>query len=93
MKNFYFSNYPEDHPTDLRKDSEKNKKVPGYMKDEAGGKQFGRYVGLRAKLYALELENGEETKKAKGVKKSAVNGLTFDDYNRCRLSRKNHIIQ
>ena len=49
--------------------SEKNKKVPGLMKDEAGGKIIEEFVGLRAKLYSYKIFEGKEEKKCKGVKK------------------------
>ena len=51
---------------------EKNKKVIGMMKDEAGEKIIEEYVRLRAKLYGYKMFEGEEDKKYKGVKKSVV---------------------
>ena len=63
---FDTSNYPQEHssgiPTGL------NKKVIGMFKDEAGGKQIRKIVGLRSKLYSIKMDNKEE-KKCKGVKK------------------------
>lgn len=65
------------------------------MKDDGGDGQIIGFVRLSSKLYALELENGKDTKKVKGVKGCVVNGLTFEDYNRyrCTLSCKNHIVR
>lgn len=60
-----------------------NKKVIGLMKDENKGKIMKRYVGLRSKLYSIQLDDGKETMKAKGIKKSAVNTLRFWDYKKC----------
>ena len=76
---FDFSNYPSDHPLyDV-----KNDKVLGKMKDELGGKRLTRFVGLRPKSYAMDIE-GFEIKKAKGVGRAAVKKrLHFDDYLRC----------
>ena len=47
-----------------------NKKVLGLMKDEFAGKIALEFVGLRSKMYCLQLsENFDNIKKAKGVKK------------------------
>ena len=54
------------------------------MKDEVGGKQITDFVGLRSKLYAYAIENDDESKKCKGVKKKVVkNCITFDQYKDC----------
>ena len=53
--------------------SQVNKKVLGLMKDEFAGKIALEFVGLRSKMYCLQLsdnnENFNNIKKAKGVKK------------------------
>ncbi len=59
------SNYNEDHPLF----SKKNKKVAGMMKDECGGKQIIKFVGLRSKLYSYEMADGTQVKKCKGIGK------------------------
>ena len=41
----------------------KIKKVPGMMKDEAGGKIIEGFVGLRAKLYSYKMFEGKEEEK------------------------------
>ena len=42
------------------------------------------FVGLRAKLYAYQMDDGETNKKAKGEKKNVVKrNITFQDYKRC----------
>ena len=51
--------------------SEVNKKVLGKMKDETAGVPIQEFVGLRAKVYSI-LYNGEEMKRAKGIKKYVV---------------------
>ena len=48
-KGFDTSNFPKDHPSGIPVG--KNKKVPGMMKDEAGGRIIEEFIGLRAKLY------------------------------------------
>ena len=51
------------------------------MKDEACGRNIVKGVFLGPKQYALALEDYEEDKKRKGVKKSVVkNSLTVDHY-------------
>ncbi|XP_072757319.1 uncharacterized protein [Anoplolepis gracilipes] len=61
-----------------------NKKVPGLMKDENNGTIMTEFVGLRAKMYALRVDDKKDTKKVKGVKSNVVaRTITFDDYTRC----------
>ena len=46
-----------------------NKKVPGKMKDEMRGVPPTAFVGLRSKMYSLQIHNEEDyIKKVKGVK-------------------------
>ena len=47
----------------------KNKKVPGLLKDELGGKIIAKVVALRPKTYGYLMDNGSNHKKAKGTKK------------------------
>ena len=60
---FDMSNFEKNHPSGIR--PEENKKVPGMMKDEAGGKIIEEFVGLRAKLYSYKMFEGKEEKNAK----------------------------
>ncbi len=62
------SDYPKDHPLH----STVNKKVLGKMKDECAGRPIAEYVGLRPKMYSIQLEDGPVIKKAKGVKRNVV---------------------
>ncbi|XP_068993492.1 uncharacterized protein [Neodiprion pinetum] len=67
-----------------------NKKVLGLMKDENNGKIMLEFVGLRAKLYAFRVMGDEtDTKRAKGVRGSALRKITFNDYLDCALKREN----
>ena len=86
-KGFDTSNFPKDHPSEIPVG--KNKKVPGMMKDEAGGRIIEEFVGLRAKLYSYRMFEGKEEKKCKGIKKSVVRkDISHDDYKECLFSKK-----
>ena len=79
------SNYDEDHPLF----SKKNKKVVGFMKDECGGKQITKFVGLRSKLYSYEMADGAQVKKCKGIRKYIIkNEITIEDFEECLFSGK-----
>ena len=83
---FDTSNFDKNHPSGIQG---KNKKVPGMMKDEAGGKIIEEFVGLRAKLYSYKMFEGKEEKKCKGIKKVVVKKqISFDDYKECLLSKQ-----
>ena len=58
---FDTSDYPPHHPSGIP--SGLNKKVLGMFKDEDNGKVINEFVGLRAKLYSYEMQEGEECKK------------------------------
>ena len=73
---FDTSNFPRDHSSGIQG---KNKKVPGMMKDEAGGKIIEGFVGL--------MFEGKEEKKCKGIKKAVIKKhISFDDYKKCLFS-------
>ena len=59
---FDTSNFPKDHQSGIQG---KNKKVPGMLKDEAGGKIIEGFIGLRAKLYSYKMFEGKEEKNVK----------------------------
>ena len=85
-KGFDTSNFPKDHPSGIQG---KNKKVPGMMKDEAGGRIIEGFIGLRAKLYSYKMFEGKEEKKCKGIKKSVIKkNISFGDYKECLFSKK-----
>ena len=84
---FDTSNFPKDHPSGIP--TGVNKKVIGMFKDEAGVQQIFEFVGLRAKLYAYLMDQGEESKKCKGVKKYVVqNSITFANYKNCLFNKE-----
>ena len=83
---FDTSNFPKDHPSGIPVGK---KKIPGMMKDEAGGKIIEEFVGLRAKLYSYKMFEGKEEKKCKGIKKSVVKkDISHEDYRYCLFSEK-----
>ena len=87
---FDTSDYPENHPSGIPTGI--NKKVLGMMKDEAGGKTIKEFVGLRAKLYSFIMDDGEENKKCKGVKKQVVeSSISHEDYKTCLLTGKEQL--
>lgn len=62
------------------------------MKDENNGYIMTEFIGLRAKQYTYKVpeapvEKDRLTKKAKGVKKSALNKITFENYKKCLMER------
>ena len=84
---FDTSDYPENHPSGIPTGI--NKKVLGMFKDEAAGKIIKEFVGLRSKLYSFIMEDGEENKRCKGVKKQVVeNSITHEDYKTCLTTGK-----
>ena len=88
--NFDTSNFPKDHPSGIPVG--KNKKVPGMMKDEAGGRIIEEFIGLRAKLYSYRVFEGKEEKKCKGIKKSVVRkDISHEDYKECLFSKKHQM--
>ena len=71
------SDFPKDHPLH----SQINKKVLGKMKDEFRGALISEAVCLRSKMYSILLENGQNTKKAKGTTKAVKeNQITHQNY-------------
>ena len=94
---FDTSDYPENHPSGIPTGI--NKKVLGMMKDETAGKIIKEFVGLRSKLYSFVMDDGEETKKCKGIKKQVVeSSIRHEHYKTClttgkELLRKQNILR
>ncbi|XP_044010191.1 uncharacterized protein LOC122853841 [Aphidius gifuensis] len=80
-----------------------NKKVVGLMKDENNGNIMTEFIGLRSKLYSYKVRIESEARdkthsRAKGVKRSAMKKIIFDDYKRClqneiEIFRKQNLIR
>jgi hypothetical protein len=49
-----FSDYPVDHPNH----STANKKRIGKFKDEVNGKIISEFIGLKPKMYAMQMDDG-----------------------------------
>ena len=82
---FDTSDYPPDHKSRIL--AGVNKKVIGMFKDEVAGKQITHFVGLRPKLYSFKIEESNEVRKCKGIKKNVVKkGINFEDYVQCLFS-------
>lgn len=64
-----------------------NKKIIGLMKDENNGKIMKEFVGLRSKMYSIDVINGKKISKAKGVKRSVVNKFNILDYKNCLFNK------
>ena len=80
MSHFDTSNYPNDARGLF---SNVNAKVVGKMKDECGGQAPRQFVGLRSKMYSLQIRRDDRKPKmtAKGIKRSFVkNHLRHDMY-------------
>ena len=80
---FDTSNYTKNHFLY----SLKNKRVLGKFKDEVKGKIIEEFVGLRPKMYSLNVMGGESKKTSKGVKKKVVAGIPHQSYRDCLLNR------
>ena len=63
---FDFSNYQPDHPHF----NESKKLIPGFFKDEFGGKFLLEVCGLRAKMYSIFPLEGDKKATAKGINKN-----------------------
>ena len=87
---FDTSDYPQNHPSGIPTGI--NKKVLGMFKDEAAGKIIKEFVGLRAKLYSYKMDNGDESKKCKGIKKQVVTtSIKHEDYKTCLRTGKEQL--
>ena len=87
---FDTSDYPEGHPSGIPTGI--NKKVLGMFKDEAAGKIIKEFVGLRAKLYSYQMDEGKENKRCKGIKKAVVEkSIRHEDYKTCLETGKEQL--
>jgi hypothetical protein len=84
---FDTSNYDLNNPFSIKP---QNKKKLGYFKDENGGAIMTKFVGLRAKMYAYEVEDANPVKKAKGIKKSALQQLNVEAYVDAVVNKTEH---
>ena len=79
---FDFSNFSKDHPNY----NITNMMVPGKFKDECPKDTILEFAGLRAKMYAMITQNGDEKKTANGVcQRVTSNEIRHGDYKRCLI--------
>ena len=53
----------------------------GMFKDKVSGRQVVEFVGLRSKLYSYKMDDSQEEKKCKGIKKAVIKkNISFEDY-------------
>ena len=87
MDRFDTSNYKPNHPSGIPTGC--NKKVLGKFKDEKGGECIEEFAALRAKLYTFKMNDGEENKKCKGIKRRVVEkSIAHEDYKTCLFELK-----
>lgn len=84
---FDTSDYPSNNKYGL---PQVNKKKLGLFKDENHGKIFKEFVGLRSKMYAIDVES-KLTTKAKGVNKNVSKHFVMDHYKSSLFNKKIHI--
>ncbi|XP_053213681.1 uncharacterized protein LOC128397042 [Panonychus citri] len=95
-----FCDYPKDHPLQ----SNRHKKMLGYLKDEMNGKPIHEVIAIKPKMYIIISDEGEK-KTAKGVQKNVLQQqIIKEDYLTClynletfkhtmhRLQSRNHQI-
>ena len=81
---------------EMREHLNENKKVVCKFKDETCGVPIEEFIGLRSKMYSIELYDGKEEKTAKGVLKHIIeNNLKHDEYKKVLdiVSRMTHIMK
>ena len=85
---FDSSNFTEDRPLPM----DMNKKVPGLMNDEDGGKIIIAFVSPCSKVYVRIMLDGKEDMKCKGVTKSALRQhLNYEKYKNIVLNGNKEI--
>ena len=65
ISRFDTSDYAADNPYQLPL---VNKKIPGLMKDECNGKIVTEFIGLRSKMYCVQVDHEDYAKKNRGIK-------------------------
>ena len=81
---FDFSNYS----TRSKYYDNSNKLVVGKMKDETTGVAVEEFVRLKPKMYSYFVNDNSEYKKAKGVNRNVVAGISHNEYKDVLLNKK-----
>ena len=84
-----FSGYPKDHFCF----SNDNKKVIGKFKDEMNSTPIQEFVGLRAKMYSVLLDDDTDKKTGKGVPSRNIKQLRHQNYKSCIFSQSKDELQ
>jgi hypothetical protein len=79
---FDTSNFKQDNKYDIPL---VNCRINGKMKDECQGRIIAEFIGIRAKVYTIKIEDSETIKKHKGIGRTAVRRLEFEDYKNALL--------
>ena len=69
-----------DYPQDSKFFDPANKKVIGKMKDEFKGKIISEFVGLKSKIYAIIVADGEDVKKVKRVNENVLKNTRHKEF-------------
>jgi hypothetical protein len=77
-----------DYPVDHKCFSRDNSKVVGKFKDECNSVLITNYIGLRAKMYSLKLQNAKQKHTAKGIGHSASKDIRHEAYVRSLRDEK-----
>ena len=79
---FDTSNYPKEYPSGIPTGI--NKKVGEMFKDECGGKIIVEFAATRPKVYGINILDGENIKKCKGINNYVIKmEINFQDYKDC----------
>ena len=83
-----------EYDNDYQYYDETNKKVLGMFKDEKPKSTISEFVGVRPKCYSMMCNDGDNTKKLKGVPKTTVKkDIIHNDYKKCVLEDKTLTVQ
>lgn len=69
-----------------------NKKKIGLFKDENNGKIFNEFVGLRSKMYAMDIQD-KFIAKSKGVNKCVTKKFQMENYKNVLFSKENKVCE
>lgn len=72
--------------------SQVNEKVLGVMKDENNVLIMNEFVGLRSKMYSFRVDD-REIHEIKGIRKSCMKTITFDDYKTCSFHSRTEVFK
>ena len=87
----WFDTYNYDENDKIPLPIGKSKRIPGFFKDELGGKIMTLFVGVRPKTYAYLKDDDSKLKKTKGTKKCIIKRrFMVKNYKDCCLIIKSY---